>query len=123
MAQAVIEELLARGACLAIYPLHDDDELQTIQDRWLKPLCNAEITRRTAKEDGQLARLARAFERVRGAFAARPAGAPPFRGRLPRCFGRDSDSDEAASEDDRSSPGSVTNEPQVSHDSWVRYGV
>ena len=32
-----LKELLARGACLAIYPLHDDDELQTIQDRWLTP--------------------------------------------------------------------------------------
>ena len=32
-----LRELLARGACLAICPLHDDDELQTIQDRWLTP--------------------------------------------------------------------------------------
>ena len=31
----VLKELVAKGACLAIYPLHDDDELQTIQDRWL----------------------------------------------------------------------------------------
>lgn len=31
----VLKELVTRGACLAIYPLHDDDALQTIQDRWL----------------------------------------------------------------------------------------
>ena len=30
----VIKELVSKGACLAVYPLHDD-ELQTIQDRWL----------------------------------------------------------------------------------------
>ncbi|KAH8053242.1 intracellular chloride channel [Aureococcus anophagefferens] len=32
----ILKELITRGACLAIYPLHDDDALQTIQDRtWL----------------------------------------------------------------------------------------